>query len=53
MDGWIMKPIDFARLDLLLRGVSDQNARKMCTYIPGQWDIGGWFEHVADRYAWQ
>lgn len=53
LDGWITKPIDSARLDLLLRGVSDHNARKMCTYKPGRWDIGGWFGHVAARYAWQ
>ena len=53
LDGWIMKPIDSTRLELLLRGVSDQNVREMCTYKPGQWDIGGWFEHMADRHAWQ
>jgi CheY-like chemotaxis protein len=43
LNGWIMKPIDCARLNFLLRGVSDHNARKMCTYKPGQWDLGGWF----------
>ncbi|KAJ5902228.1 hypothetical protein N7495_002756 [Penicillium taxi] len=42
-DGWVMKPIDFARLNDMLRGLEDFNARKAITYSPGKWDKGGWF----------
>lgn len=44
-DGWVMKPINFARLNVLLSGLSDPEARKGATYKPGQWENGGWFDH--------
>ncbi|KAJ5691810.1 hypothetical protein N7462_001233 [Penicillium macrosclerotiorum] len=43
-DGWVMKPINFARLNDLLNGITDPKARKDATYKPGQWENGGWFE---------
>jgi CheY-like chemotaxis protein len=42
-DGWILKPIDFKRLNTLLAGISDEEVRKSCLYEPGQWERGGWF----------
>ncbi|KAL7951615.1 hypothetical protein V8C42DRAFT_304633 [Trichoderma barbatum] len=42
-DGWILKPIDFKRLATLLRGIYDDETRKSCIYVPGQWERGGWF----------
>ncbi|PYH85561.1 sensor histidine kinase/response regulator [Aspergillus uvarum CBS 121591] len=42
-DGWVMKPINFNRLNLLLSGLEDENARKSATYRPGDWENGGWF----------
>lgn len=42
-DGWVMKPINFARLNVLLSGLVDFEARKDTTYRPGQWENGGWF----------
>lgn len=42
-DGWILKPIDFKRLNTLLAGISDEDVRKSCLYEPGQWERGGWF----------
>ncbi|KAI9051071.1 hypothetical protein LZ554_005179 [Drepanopeziza brunnea f. sp. 'monogermtubi'] len=42
-DAWILKPIDFQRLDLLLRGIIYPDLRREATYIPGQWEKGGWF----------
>ncbi|KAJ5613649.1 hypothetical protein N7528_007303 [Penicillium herquei] len=41
-DGWIMKPIDFARLKILLDGIRDPESRKD---LAGQrdWEKGGWF----------
>ncbi|KAJ5885472.1 hypothetical protein N7495_009982 [Penicillium taxi] len=42
-DGWVMKPISFTRLNFLLRGISDAEAKSEATYTPGQWENGGWF----------
>lgn len=42
-DGWILKPIDFKRLNTLLAGISDEEVRNSCLYEPGQWERGGWF----------
>lgn len=43
-DGWIMKPIDFQRVHMLLDGVSSFEERNSCIYQPGMWEKGGWFE---------
>ncbi|CAG7949857.1 unnamed protein product [Penicillium olsonii] len=43
-DGWIMKPIDFQRLDRLLGGIRHQWVRKEHAYVPGAWEEGGWFK---------
>jgi len=42
-DGWILKPIDFKRLNALLQGIVDDKIRDSCLYQPGQWERGGWF----------
>ena len=42
-DGWILKPIDFKRLDTLLHGISDSQTRDDCLYKKGEWEKGGWF----------
>ena len=43
MDGWILKPIDFKRLRMILRGVVDPVQREKDMYHPGcNWEIGGW-----------
>ncbi|KAK0102733.1 Light-sensor Protein kinase [Cadophora gregata] len=42
-DGWIMKPIDFQRLDLILQGVKNPELKRDSLYVPGQWEKGGWF----------
>ncbi|KGO72451.1 CheY-like superfamily [Penicillium italicum] len=43
-DGWVMKPIDFHRVDRLLGGVRLQWVREEVVYQPGVWEAGGWFE---------
>jgi CheY-like chemotaxis protein len=43
-DGWILKPIDFNRLNTLLSGIVDEEIRKSCLYQPGQWERGGFFD---------
>ena len=42
-DGWILKPIDFKRLSVLLSGIVEEIAREDCLYRPGEWERGGWF----------
>lgn len=42
-DGWILKPINFARLNELLRGIIDKKVRHAALYKPGNWEQGGWF----------
>jgi CheY-like chemotaxis protein len=42
-DGWILKPIDFGRLNQLLLGITDDQIREGCLYVPGEWEKGGWF----------
>ncbi|KAJ5833937.1 CheY-like superfamily [Penicillium riverlandense] len=43
-DGWVMKPINFERLNIILSGLVDMEARKSATYRPGEWENGGWFD---------
>jgi signal transduction histidine kinase len=43
-DGWVMKPINFTRLNVLLNGLCNLEARAGASYKPGQWEIGGWFD---------
>ncbi|KAJ3565586.1 hypothetical protein NPX13_g7450 [Xylaria arbuscula] len=43
-DGWILKPIDFKRLNVLLEGITDDGVRENCLYQPGEWERGGWFK---------
>ncbi|TVY35366.1 Cyanobacterial phytochrome B [Lachnellula subtilissima] len=43
-DGWILKPVDFKRLNIILRGIVDVEIRNSCLYQPGAWEIGGWFQ---------
>lgn len=43
MDGWILKPIDYKRLSVILRGVKDSVQRSCDLYYPGcSWERGGW-----------
>ena len=42
-DGWILKPIDFKRLNILLLGIVEDDTRQSCLYKPGEWEKGGWF----------
>lgn len=42
-DGWILKPVNFARLDFLLQGLGNPMLRQQAIYCPGMWEHGGWF----------
>ncbi|KAF8195506.1 hypothetical protein BJ912DRAFT_1021221 [Pholiota molesta] len=45
MDGWILKPIDFKRLSVILKGVIDSSQRQNDVYHPGcSWERGGWLK---------
>lgn len=45
-DGWVLKPIDFKRLNVLLEGIVDSKIRESCLYQPGEWERGGWFHKM-------
>lgn len=50
MDGWVVKPIDFARLRLLMRGVTVPEHREDERWQPGHvWEKGGWLSEPAAR----
>lgn len=50
LDGWILKPIDFKRLKLLLRGVTDCEQRGRDEYrVGGSWEAGGWFSRPEKK----
>ena len=42
-DGWILKPVDFKRLGVLMAGIVESDIRNECLYEPGEWERGGWF----------
>lgn len=42
-DAWILKPVDFKRLQVLMDGIMHPNVRKSAAYQPGEWERGGWF----------
>ena len=51
-DAWILKPINFTRLQELLRCIVDKETRTKCLYKPGHWEQGGWFqESQLDVFA--
>ncbi|VUC34305.1 unnamed protein product [Clonostachys rosea] len=52
-DGWILKPIDFRRLNTLLVGIHDEGIRVSCLYEPGAWEKGGWLQTNPDQAASQ
>jgi DNA-binding response OmpR family regulator len=41
-DGWILKPVDFKRLNTLLMGIFEDDTRNSCLYVTGEWERGGW-----------
>src|SRR6187402_2810488 len=42
-DAWILKPIDFGRLDFILQGIKYPELKRHALYTPGHWERGGWF----------
>ncbi|KAK5046380.1 hypothetical protein LTR84_008181 [Exophiala bonariae] len=42
-DGWILKPVDFKRVGLILDSIVNEESRNSCLYEPGHWELGGWF----------
>lgn len=42
-DGWVMKPVDFARLNTILAGIHDPKAREGSGEAR-DWEKGGWFD---------
>ncbi|KAF9561324.1 hypothetical protein CPC08DRAFT_635599 [Agrocybe pediades] len=50
LDGWILKPIDFKRLNVILKGITDPEQRHKDVYHPGcSWEAGGWLKNQSER----
>ncbi|KAK3619250.1 hypothetical protein LTR22_026049 [Elasticomyces elasticus] len=47
-DGWILKPIAFARLSEIMTGIVNPQVRARNLYRQGGWEQGGWF-HKAHK----
>lgn len=50
-DGWILKPIDFKRLETLLMGIINDGIRNVSLYTQGKWEQGGWFRRRTELLA--
>lgn len=48
-DGWILKPVNFKRVDSLLNGILEEDTRNSCLFEAGHWERGGWFEKRQAR----
>jgi CheY-like chemotaxis protein len=47
LDGWILKPINFNRLRVILHGATDPLKREGDVYRPGcNWEAGGWLRKL-------
>ncbi|CRG84479.1 Cyanobacterial phytochrome B [Talaromyces islandicus] len=46
-DGYIMKPIDFKRVNSLLCSLQSEQERAALTYISGNWENGGWLPKAS------
>lgn len=42
-DAWILKPVNFQRLNELMTGIVNQKVREDALYKRGEWEKGGWF----------
>jgi len=47
-DGWILKPIDFTRLEAIIAAIEDEQKRNAIMYGAVKWNEGGWFEQKHD-----
>ena len=47
-DGWLLKPIDFQRLEAVLRATVDEETRQTLLYGKEAWERGGWFKIKRD-----
>jgi len=43
-DSWILKPIDFQRLQELIMGIQDEDIRRSLLYGRSPWNRGGYFK---------
>jgi hypothetical protein len=46
-----LKPIDFKRLEAIIRGITDQQMREVLLYGAGGWEKGGWFKMKGNEFA--
>ena len=47
VDGWILKPINYKRLAVLVSGITNIHERRDTVYFQGcDWEAGGWFKEA-------
>lgn len=46
-DGWLLKPLDFSRVRVLLSGLQDPAKRDAEVFVQGQWERGGYFHGTS------
>ncbi|KAK8845299.1 hypothetical protein IAR55_006012 [Kwoniella newhampshirensis] len=49
-DGWLLKPLDFARVRVLFAGLENPAKRSAEVYVQGQWEKGGYLRDSASPY---
>ena len=47
-DGWILKPIDFKRLEAILVAVDDSIVKEEVLHGVDVWERGGWFKKAPE-----
>ena len=48
LDGYLLKPISFARMAEMLSGCVDAQSRSQNLYQPGRWERGGWLRKGSE-----
>ena len=46
-DGWMLKPIDFKRLYVMLSASQNERVREGLLYDEAIWEKGGWFQDTG------
>lgn len=47
-DAWVLKPIDFKRLEAIITAIQNEQTREILLYSRGNWKKGGWFKMRKD-----
>ena len=48
-DGWVLKLIDFKRLEAIIVAIENEKIRASMLYGARNWDKGGWFKVKSEE----